>query len=75
MKLIDLVNILEPDVDITFEIVEETAPAGYYVKDILKKYPYAINYSVISIYPAWYTDSNEKVIPTLGIEVSNKVEE
>ena len=74
MKLTELINVLLPEADITFEIKEETRPTGLYAKEILEKYPHAKNYEVISIEPAIaYLEDNSE--PTLMIEVSNGQEE
>lgn len=72
MTLIELIYRLEPDTEVTLEIVEETAPAGMYARDILERYPHVKHCEVVNIYPAWYTDDSKKIIPILGIEVSGR---
>lgn len=72
MKLVELINVVDPETNVTFEITEETYPTGIYLKDILEKYSHADNYEVKELSVGYYTDDNKKVVPTLMIEVTNK---
>lgn len=70
MKLHELLKVVNPEEDVTFEIIESTYPAGMFAGEVLQKYPEASEYNVISVFPATtYCEGNEDV-HTLCIEVS-----
>ncbi|MTD40091.1 hypothetical protein GIX45_16030 [Erwinia sp. CPCC 100877] len=71
IELIELINVLDPKTDVTFEIVEETCPSGFYAKGVLEKYPHAIHYQVTKLDAGYYTNEAGKIMPTLVIVVSN----
>ena len=73
MKLRDLIEVLHPETDMTFEIVEETFTEGILAKDILTKYPHAKEYKVVYLGSGYYTE-NDETISTIVVEVSNKNE-
>ena len=75
MKLSELIAVLEPKTDVTFEIKETTYPSGFYAEDILKAYPNASDYKVTALDTGYYNDEEGKVVSTLMIEVSNEEEE
>lgn len=72
MKLNELIKVLYPEEEVTFEILESTYPTQIVAKNILEKYPKASNYEVISLVAGTsYTENN--IIPVLYVKVSRGV--
>ncbi|MBD9844892.1 hypothetical protein IHP33_04055 [Enterococcus faecalis] len=68
MKLKDLVDMLEPEADVTFEILGEIETMGCLAKELLESFEYASNYEVSKLGVGYYVEHGE-VIPTFIVEV------
>lgn len=68
MKLKDLIDVLDSEADVTFEILGEIETVGCLAKDLLESYEYASNYEVSKLGVGYYVEHGE-VIPTFIVEV------